>query len=187
MCQINQILNSIFNSFCTKNKLTAIFTCMQNLVNSCIFYKTFHCYLLDFLVKKKKTLKFYFSVFFIFDMPIKICANLRLACIMLEWQWMPSLWNSCMFYSCFSTNRQRFQATGRNHWSRNRRLRVKKNLRELAIGMLNAGMTMNAVAMNIRVCSTRAIRHIDNVFKQQDVQTDYVMDVRASRRVLWPL
>jgi hypothetical protein len=43
---------------------------------------------------------------------------------------------------------------------------------------------MNAVAMNIRVCSTRAIRHIDNVFKQQDVQTDYVMDVRASRRAL---
>ena len=33
---------------------------------------------------------------------------------------------------------------------------IPQNLHENAIGMLNAGMTMNAVAMNIG-CSTRAI------------------------------
>ena len=37
--------------------------------------------------------------------------------------------------------------------------RIPQNLRERAIGMLNAGMTMNAVAMNIG-CSTHAIRHL---------------------------
>ena len=36
--------------------------------------------------------------------------------------------------------------------------RLWKNLRERAVGMLNAGMTMNAVAMNIGR-PTRAIRH----------------------------
>jgi hypothetical protein len=35
---------------------------------------------------------------------------------------------------------------------------ITQNLRERAIGMLNAGMTMKAVAMNFG-CSTRAIRH----------------------------
>ena len=35
---------------------------------------------------------------------------------------------------------------------------IPQNLREGAIGMLNAGMTMNVVAMNIG-CSARAIRH----------------------------
>ena len=34
--------------------------------------------------------------------------------------------------------------------------RIPQNLREHVIGMLNADMMMNAVAMNIR-CSTRAI------------------------------
>ena len=34
--------------------------------------------------------------------------------------------------------------------------RIHQNLRERAVGMHNAGMTMNAVAMNIG-CSTRAI------------------------------
>ena len=38
-------------------------------------------------------------------------------------------------------------------------LELRKNLRERAIGKLHAGMTMNAVAMNIG-CSTRAIRHL---------------------------
>ena len=37
-------------------------------------------------------------------------------------------------------------------------LRIPQNLRERAIGMLNAGMTTNVVAMNIG-CSTRAIRN----------------------------
>ena len=37
--------------------------------------------------------------------------------------------------------------------------RIRQNLRERAIGMLKAGMTMNAVAMNIG-CSIRAIRHL---------------------------
>ena len=37
--------------------------------------------------------------------------------------------------------------------------RIPQNLRERAIGMLNAGMAMNAVAMNIG-CYTRDIRHL---------------------------
>ena len=36
--------------------------------------------------------------------------------------------------------------------------RILKKLRECAIAMLNASMTMNAVAMKFG-CSTRAIRH----------------------------
>ena len=36
--------------------------------------------------------------------------------------------------------------------------RIPQNLPERANDMLNAGMTMNAVALNIG-CSTRAIRH----------------------------
>ena len=38
-------------------------------------------------------------------------------------------------------------------------LRIPQNLRDRASGMFNAGMTMNAVAMNIG-CSTRDIRHL---------------------------
>ena len=41
--------------------------------------------------------------------------------------------------------------------------RIPQNLRERAIGMLNAGMTMNVVVMNIG-CSTRAIRHLRQRF-----------------------
>ena len=37
--------------------------------------------------------------------------------------------------------------------------RIPQNLCERAIGIHNAGMTMNAVAMSIG-CSTRAIRHL---------------------------
>ena len=37
--------------------------------------------------------------------------------------------------------------------------RIPQNLPKLAIGMLNAGMTMNVVAMNIG-CSTPAIGHL---------------------------
>ena len=49
--------------------------------------------------------------------------------------------------------------------------------------MLNAGMTMNAVAMNIG-CSTCAIPHLRQHFKQQGVwKIDDVVDVRALRRV----
>ena len=42
--------------------------------------------------------------------------------------------------------------------------RILQNLREHANGMLHAGMTMNAVAMNIR-CSTRAIRHLRQCYQ----------------------
>ena len=42
--------------------------------------------------------------------------------------------------------------------------RIPQNLRERAIGMLNAGMTMNAFAMNIG-CSTRAILHLRRHFQ----------------------
>ena len=61
--------------------------------------------------------------------------------------------------------------------------RISQNLRERAIGMLYVGMTMNAVLMNIG-CSTHAIRHLRQRFKRQGIRKiDYVMDVRASRRV----
>ena len=61
-------------------------------------------------------------------------------------------------------------------------VRVLQNLRERAIGMLNAGIKMNAVATNIS-CSSRAVR-LDNVFTRQSVRKiDQVVDVRASRRV----
>ena len=42
--------------------------------------------------------------------------------------------------------------------------RLQKNLREHAIGMLNTGMAMDAVAMNVG-CSTRAIRHLRQRFQ----------------------
>ena len=42
--------------------------------------------------------------------------------------------------------------------------RIPQNLRERAIGMLNADMTMNAVAIKIG-CSTRAIRHLGQRFQ----------------------
>ena len=58
--------------------------------------------------------------------------------------------------------------------------RIQQNLRERAIGMLNAVMTMNAVAMNIGCC-TRAIPHLGNVFKQQGLRKiNHVVDVRPS-------
>ena len=42
--------------------------------------------------------------------------------------------------------------------------RILQNLRERVIGMLNAGMTMNAVAINIG-CSARATRHLRQRFQ----------------------
>ena len=42
--------------------------------------------------------------------------------------------------------------------------RIPQNLREHVIGMLNAGMTINTVAMNIG-CSTPAIRHLRQRFQ----------------------
>ena len=42
--------------------------------------------------------------------------------------------------------------------------RIPQNLREHAISMLNAGMTMTAVAMN-NGCSTRGIRHLRQRFQ----------------------
>ena len=61
-------------------------------------------------------------------------------------------------------------------------LRIPQNLHERAIGMHNAGMTMNAVAMNIG-CST-PFDTLGSVFQQQGARKiDHVVDVRASRRV----
>ena len=60
--------------------------------------------------------------------------------------------------------------------------RLPQNLRERTIGILNAGMTMNAVAMNIG-CSNRAIRHLRQRFQQGVRRIDHVVDVCASRRV----
>ena len=42
--------------------------------------------------------------------------------------------------------------------------RIPQNVRERAIGMLNAGMTMNAIAMNTG-CFTRAFRHLRQRFQ----------------------
>ena len=42
--------------------------------------------------------------------------------------------------------------------------RIPQKLRERAIGMLNAGMTMNSVAKNVG-CSTRVIRHLRQRFQ----------------------
>ena len=42
--------------------------------------------------------------------------------------------------------------------------RIPQNVRERDIGMLNAGMTMNVVAMNTG-CSTPAIRHLRQRFQ----------------------
>ena len=49
--------------------------------------------------------------------------------------------------------------------------RIPQNLRERAIGMLNSGMTMNTVAMNIG-CSTRAIRHLRQRFQAAERTED---------------
>ena len=46
--------------------------------------------------------------------------------------------------------------------------RIPQNLRERAIGTLNAGMMMNAVSMSIG-CSTCAIDTLGNAFNQQGV------------------
>ena len=62
--------------------------------------------------------------------------------------------------------------------------RSPQNLRERAIGMLNAGLTINAVAMNIG-CSTRASRHRRQRFQAQSLArwwakcTSYIL--------VWPL
>ena len=44
-------------------------------------------------------------------------------------------------------------------------LRIPQNLHKCAIGMLNAGMTMNVVAMNTSIeCSIHAIQHLRQHF-----------------------
>ena len=43
--------------------------------------------------------------------------------------------------------------------------RIPQNLRKRATGMLNAGVTMNAVAMNTG-CPTRAVRHLRQRFQE---------------------
>ena len=61
--------------------------------------------------------------------------------------------------------------------------RIPQDLHERAIGMLNASLTMNAVAISIG-CSTRAIRHFRQHFQQPSVRKiNHLLDVRASRRV----
>ena len=66
--------------------------------------------------------------------------------------------------------------------------RIPKNLHERAMGMFNAGITMNAVAMNIG-CSTCAIRHLRQRFQATGCKEDrprsrLKMDVLASRLVV---
>ena len=61
-------------------------------------------------------------------------------------------------------------------------LRIPKYLRECAVGMLNASMMMNAIAM-INDVLLVLFDTLGNIFKQQGVQKiDYVGDVCASRR-----
>ena len=61
--------------------------------------------------------------------------------------------------------------------------RIPQILRKRTIGMLDAGMKMNAVSMNIG-CSTPAIRHLKQRFQVQGIwKIDHVLDVRSSRRV----
>ena len=48
--------------------------------------------------------------------------------------------------------------------------KIPQNLHGRAIGILNAGMTMNAVAMNR--CSTRAIRHLMQRFQATGLTED---------------
>ena len=64
--------------------------------------------------------------------------------------------------------------------------RILQNLCERATGMINAGMTMNDVAINI-ACSTRAIRHlIGNVFKQEGVwKITHVVNVRMAKTAIF--
>jgi hypothetical protein len=60
---------------------------------------------------------------------------------------------------------------------------MPQNLRERAIGMLNAGMTMNANGMNT-VWSTSAISHLRQRFKATGrTEGRHVVDVHASGRV----
>ena len=59
--------------------------------------------------------------------------------------------------------------------------KIPQSLRERTIGMLNAGMTMQAVSVNIG-CSTRAIRHLRQNF-QAIGKIDHIVDVWASRPV----
>ena len=60
--------------------------------------------------------------------------------------------------------------------------RIPQNLRERATGMLNAGMAINAVAVNIG-CST-LFDTLGNILKQQGLRKiDHVVDIRALRRV----
>ena len=49
--------------------------------------------------------------------------------------------------------------------------KIPQNLRERAIGMPNAGMTMSAVAMNVG-CSTHTIRHFRQHFQATERTED---------------
>ena len=61
--------------------------------------------------------------------------------------------------------------------------RIPQNLRERAGGIQNAGMTINAVATNIR-CSTCVIRQLPQRFQETGRTEDRPRsEVRASRRV----
>ena len=59
--------------------------------------------------------------------------------------------------------------------------RILQNFSKRAIGVLNAGMTMNAVAMNI-ACFTRAIRHLRQCFQATGRTTLWT----SSRHDAWP-
>ena len=59
--------------------------------------------------------------------------------------------------------------------------RFLQNVRQCAIGMLNAGMMMNAVAMDIIViCSIHAIQHLLQCFQATGC---HIVDICMSRRL----
>ena len=60
-----------------------------------------------------------------------------------------------------------------------------QNLREHAIGMLNAGMTRNAVAMNIG-CSTCAIQHLRHCFQATGRTRRLTIHSGHPRVTAWP-
>ena len=68
--------------------------------------------------------------------------------------------------------------------------RIPQNLRESAIGTLNAGVAMNAVARN-KGCSTRATRHLRQPFQATGRTEDRVrsgrprVTTRSQYRYIW--
>ena len=69
-------------------------------------------------------------------------------------------WNlSVLFYDFYINNKKTLKKTLFSVFFTFDMSKIPQNLSECYISMINAGMTMNAVATNIG-CSTRAIRHV---------------------------